>query len=177
MIARTSFTAEEARMLGRILGVHWDRSPFGVHDFRRCLDLELEHGRSRLAAGGTAEDPIRTARNALARLRESADYAGTAVTKDGSRKDQAMTAGESLSPGRQAMSPGGQTGTHRVFTKPWPGPGDSEGPVDPEASVWTATEAHFSTDVPAVLDDPSALFTAPWPGPGNSEGEGSSPWR
>ena len=54
-----------------------------------------------------------------------------------------------------------------VTTAPWPGPGDSEGPVDPEgwAPVWP----------PRDLDDAPAPGTlpvsaTPWPGPGDSEG-------
>ena len=55
-----------------------------------------------------------------------------------------------------------------VFTFPWPGPGNSEGPNDPEAppdASRTEEEGAISSFSEADL-----LATAPWPGPGNSEG-------
>jgi hypothetical protein len=55
-----------------------------------------------------------------------------------------------------------------VFTAPWPGPGDSEGPVDPEG--WIATGEKSAKLAVGVGVDEGALFTAPWPGPGDSEG-------
>jgi hypothetical protein len=56
-----------------------------------------------------------------------------------------------------------------VFTASWPGPGNSEGPVDPERerSSWggpPGAEAQTVTDVEATL-----VATNAWPGPGNSE--------
>jgi Protein of unknown function (DUF5661) len=72
--ARTSFTIEEARMLGWLLGVDWDRSSFDVEQFRSGLDVELEHGRRTLATDVTHDDPIATAKIALAHLTELPDY-------------------------------------------------------------------------------------------------------
>lgn len=52
-----------------------------------------------------------------------------------------------------------------LFTAPWPGPGNSEGPVDPDR--WTypvgAEVSVDATDTPLLVD-------LPWPGPGDSEG-------
>jgi hypothetical protein len=56
-----------------------------------------------------------------------------------------------------------------VFTFPWPGPGNSEGPVDPDE--WTDSRkvrAPEPVDL-EVLETPLAT-TSPWPGPGDSEG-------
>lgn len=55
-----------------------------------------------------------------------------------------------------------------LFTFPWPGPGNSEGPVDPDG--WTllqpqATLADLQTEGEVEL-----LVGSPWPGPGDSEG-------
>jgi hypothetical protein len=58
------------------------------------------------------------------------------------------------------------TGAEELFTFPWPGPGNSEGPVDPDP--WSQVE---NRDDP-LGSGPSAsilLTTAPWPGPGDSE--------
>ena len=44
MTGRTGFTAEEARQIGEQIGIDWDSSPFDVDQFRRGMDVELEHG-------------------------------------------------------------------------------------------------------------------------------------
>jgi hypothetical protein len=72
--ARTSFTIEEAKMIGWLLGVDWDRSPFDVEQFRSGLDVELEHGRRDFATDVTHDDPVVTAKIALAHLSEMPDY-------------------------------------------------------------------------------------------------------
>jgi hypothetical protein len=55
------------------------------------------------------------------------------------------------------------------FTLPWPGPGNSEGPVNPEG--WIEVEAFKA---PPHLEkrtwEAPLLATSPWPGPGDSEG-------
>jgi len=55
-----------------------------------------------------------------------------------------------------------------VSTAPWPGPGDSEGPVDPEgwAPVVSLTEPNGGVPAPLALP----VNSTPWPGPGDSEG-------
>lgn len=50
-----------------------------------------------------------------------------------------------------------------LFTAPWPGPGNSEGPVDPEG--WTFSADAFSSDE----SETPLLVGLPWPGPGDSE--------
>jgi hypothetical protein len=64
---------EEAWMLGWVLGVDWDSSAFDVEAFRKALDRELER---ELSGDGdeTHLDPIRTAKVALANLRERPDF-------------------------------------------------------------------------------------------------------
>jgi hypothetical protein len=62
-----------------------------------------------------------------------------------------------------------------VNTAPWPGPGNSEGPVDPEG--WTQRsevdyrEALADAERIGGEDTSLPLTTDPWPGPGDSEGE------
>jgi Protein of unknown function (DUF5661) len=38
------FTAEEARAAGEQIGVDWETSRFDVEQFRKGMDVELEHG-------------------------------------------------------------------------------------------------------------------------------------
>jgi hypothetical protein len=60
-------------------------------------------------------------------------------------------------------------GAAEIFTFPWPGPGNSEGPVDPEG--WMDVEVREPTaEVDLVVLQPSLVATSPWPGPGDSEG-------
>jgi len=74
MNRRTRFTRDEARLLGRMLGVHWEESPFDAEQFRQGLDVELEHGRRDPITNVTGDDPALTAKIALAHLLELPDY-------------------------------------------------------------------------------------------------------
>jgi len=66
------FTAEEARAIGEQLGIVWDR--FDVAQFRRGMDVELEHGLEDPATNVTNDDPVITGKIALAHLSEFPDY-------------------------------------------------------------------------------------------------------
>ena len=44
MSTRRSFSADEARAIGERLGIDWAAAPFDVEQFRRGMDVELEHG-------------------------------------------------------------------------------------------------------------------------------------
>ena len=72
MPARTAFTADEARHYGEQLGVRWDR--FSVDQFRRGMDVELEHGARDPETDVSHDDPLTTAKIALAHLNEFPDY-------------------------------------------------------------------------------------------------------
>ena len=74
MNRRTRFTKEEARLLGAMLGVRWEESRFDVEQFRQGLDVELEHGRRDPTTNVTDDDPLLTAKIALAHMRELPDY-------------------------------------------------------------------------------------------------------
>ncbi|AKB18323.1 hypothetical protein MSWHS_1460 [Methanosarcina sp. WWM596] len=67
-----SFTAEEAKAVGEQLGLKWDK--FDVDQFRRGMDVELEHGTIDPATNVTNDDPIMTGKIALAHLNEFPDY-------------------------------------------------------------------------------------------------------
>ena len=74
MSARKGFSAEEARRVGEQIGIDWETSPFDVDQFRRGMDVELEHGLRDVATNVTGDDPITTGKIARAHLNECADY-------------------------------------------------------------------------------------------------------
>jgi len=71
-MAQKSFSLEEARFIGDQLEIKWDE--FDVDQFRRGLDVELEHGSQGLQTNVTNDDQIMTGKIALAHLREFPDY-------------------------------------------------------------------------------------------------------
>ena len=68
------FSEDEARRIGEQLGIDWATAPFDVDQFRRGMDVELEHGIHDPATDVTGNDPIVTGKIALAHLNEFADY-------------------------------------------------------------------------------------------------------
>jgi len=68
------FTSEEARLLGERLGIDWSLADWDVEQFRAGMDVELEHGRRDPATDVTGDDPLATAKIALAHLKEFPDY-------------------------------------------------------------------------------------------------------
>ena len=74
MSARKGFTADEARKIGEEIGIDWNTSPFDVDEFRRGMDVELEHGLHDLNTNVTDDDPTTTGKIARAHLNEFADY-------------------------------------------------------------------------------------------------------
>jgi hypothetical protein len=74
MSERRRFTIDEARRIGEEIGIDWRSAPFDVEQFRRGMDVELEHGLHDLLTNVTDDDPIVTGKIALAHLNEFADY-------------------------------------------------------------------------------------------------------
>jgi hypothetical protein len=74
MVERTSFTTDEARRIGEQIGIDWASVPFDVEQFRRGMEVELEHGLHDLRTNVTDDDPVVTAKIALAHLNEFPDY-------------------------------------------------------------------------------------------------------
>ena len=58
-------------------------------------------------------------------------------------------------------------GGSELFTFPWPGPGNSEGPVD--AEDWVAVGAIGDPSIDREVEEP-LLVSSAWAGPGDSEG-------
>jgi hypothetical protein len=65
-------TEDEAKTIGEQLGIRWDR--FDVEQFRRGMDVELEHGIRDPATNVTNDDLLTTGKIALAHLNEFPDY-------------------------------------------------------------------------------------------------------
>ena len=74
MTAREGFTAEEARAIGKEIGIDWASSLFDVEQFRMGMGVELEHGLHELLTNVTGDEPAVTGRIALAHLKEFPDY-------------------------------------------------------------------------------------------------------
>jgi hypothetical protein len=68
------FTVEDARRIGEQIGIDWGAAPFDAEQFRRGLEVELEHGLRDLSTNVTGDDPVTTAKIALAHLNEFPDY-------------------------------------------------------------------------------------------------------
>lgn len=67
------FTSDQAREIGEKLGIKWNE--FDVEQFRRGMDVELEHGtKMGDMTNVTNNDPLTTGKIALAHLIEIPDY-------------------------------------------------------------------------------------------------------
>lgn len=71
-MTKKTFTAQEAQQIGEQLGINW--SKFDVEQFRRGMDVELEHGLVDANTNVTNDDPLMTGKIALAHLNELPDY-------------------------------------------------------------------------------------------------------
>ena len=58
MAQKASFTAGEARAIGKAIGIDWSRSLFDPEQFRMGLEVELEHGRHDPATNVTDDDQL-----------------------------------------------------------------------------------------------------------------------
>jgi hypothetical protein len=74
MAARTHFSADDARRVGAEIGIDWDSAPFDLEQFRKGMDIELEHGLHDPVTNVTSDDPVVTGKIALAHLNEFPDY-------------------------------------------------------------------------------------------------------
>jgi len=72
MVPKRLFTDEEARKIGDTLGIDWPLVDLG--QFRRGLEVELEHGAHDPQTNVTNDDPLMTGKIAWAHLKEIRDY-------------------------------------------------------------------------------------------------------
>ena len=61
-----NFTLNQAKAIGEQLGISWDK--FEVAQFRAGMGVELEHGTFDPKTDVTNDDPLKTAKIALAHL-------------------------------------------------------------------------------------------------------------
>ncbi len=74
MPVRSTFGSDEALRVATSLGLDFDAEPFSLDEFRRGMEVELEHGRRDPETNVTGDDPLTTGKIALAHLREISDY-------------------------------------------------------------------------------------------------------
>ena len=72
MTARRHFTSEEARRIGDALGIDW--KAVDLEQFRRGLEVELEHGAHDPETNVTGDNALLTGKIAWAHLKEIRDY-------------------------------------------------------------------------------------------------------
>jgi len=70
-MAKKHFTKEEAREIGKKLGIKWDK--FDLEQLRYGLDVELEQGLRDPETNMTNNDPVLTGKIAYAHLKEFPD--------------------------------------------------------------------------------------------------------
>jgi len=68
------FTEDQARLIGDEIGIDWNAALFDVDQFRRGLEIELEHGSREPETDVTGNDSVVTGKIAWAHLREYPDY-------------------------------------------------------------------------------------------------------
>jgi len=74
MSTQERFSADAARSVGEQIGIDWRTAPFDIDQFRRGMDVELEHGLRDPLTNVTGDDPVLTGKIALAHLHEFPDY-------------------------------------------------------------------------------------------------------
>ena len=72
MSIKRQFSVQEARAVGTQLGLNWTK--IELEQFRRGLEVELEHGAIDPETNVTGDDPLLTGKIAWAHLKEISDY-------------------------------------------------------------------------------------------------------
>lgn len=72
MKTKKTITIKEAKRIGKLLGINWNK--FDVDQFRIGMKIELEHGTTNPLTNVTNDDLVTTGKIALAHLNELADY-------------------------------------------------------------------------------------------------------
>lgn len=72
MKTKKTITTKEAKLIGKQLGINWNK--FDVDQFRIGMKIELEHGTTNPLTNVTNDDLVTTGKIALAHLNEFSDY-------------------------------------------------------------------------------------------------------
>ena len=78
-----TITPEVAAAAAEAIGLAFDEEAFDLEALRRGMTVELEHGRRAAETNVTDDDPVTTAKIALAHLRELPDYYDRLATIEG----------------------------------------------------------------------------------------------
>ena len=70
----TAYTTADASSAARMIGIAWADELFEIDDLVVGMNVESEHGSEHPETNVTGDDPVLTARIALAHLREFPDY-------------------------------------------------------------------------------------------------------
>ena len=68
------FTIDDARRIGKQIGIDWTTSPFDPEQFQLGLAVDLEHGSRDPETNVTGDDEVTTGKIAWAHLKEIAGY-------------------------------------------------------------------------------------------------------
>ena len=74
MKAQQGFTIEQAKAVATEIGLDFERVSFDLEQFRRGMNVELEHGSQDPLTNVTNDDPMVTGKIAWAHVREFPDY-------------------------------------------------------------------------------------------------------
>ena len=72
MELKKQFTIEDAKRIGDVIGVDWNK--YNVEQFKMGLEVELEHGSHDVQTNVTNNDEIMTGKIAFAHMKEFPDY-------------------------------------------------------------------------------------------------------
>ncbi|MBE7474152.1 MAG: hypothetical protein DPW09_38195 [Anaerolineae bacterium] len=86
MSNKRQFSAQEARAVGTQLGLDWTK--IDLEQFRRGLEVELEHGAIDPGTNVTGDDLVLTGKIAWAHLKEIQDYYTRLDLLEAEAKDQ-----------------------------------------------------------------------------------------
>jgi hypothetical protein len=92
MSKKRQFSIEEARSIGTQLKIDW--SQIDLEQFRRGLEVELEHGATDPLTNVTGDDPLLTGKIAWAHLKEIRDYYTRLDQMEAEAKEQFKTSVE-----------------------------------------------------------------------------------
>ena len=68
------FTKDHAETASKTIGIDWSKVSYTIDDLVAGMNVEAEHGKKFPDLNVTDDDPIKTAKIALAHLRELPDY-------------------------------------------------------------------------------------------------------
>ena len=87
-VPRIGYTNEQAAAVADEIGLNLAEVPFDIDQFRRGMEVELEHGVRDPVTNVTNDDPLITGKIAWAHLREFPDYYDRLAVKEAEAEQQ-----------------------------------------------------------------------------------------